>query len=72
MVSFLKVESKMNKKYKCFIILFISVLVALNCYAEPITGKPIFIDSRLMVLVHPLFGAYDTSTGRFKGTPSEP
>ena len=62
----------MNKKYKCFIILFISVLVALNCYAEPITGKPIFIDSRLMVLVHPLFGAYDTSTGRFKGTPSEP
>ena len=36
------------------------------------TPKAIFIDSRLMVLVHPLFNAYDTSTGRFKGTPSEP
>lgn len=62
----------MNKIYKCFIVLIISILVVSNCYAEPITGKPIFIDSRLMVLVHPLFNAYDAETGRFKGTPSEP
>ncbi len=35
------------------------------------SGEPIFIDSRLLVLAHPLFGAFDPKTKRFKGTSSE-
>lgn len=35
------------------------------------SGMPIFIDSRLMVLAHPLFKAFDPKSKRFKGTSSE-
>ena len=63
---------------KCFL-LFLSVFcfVAMIGAAEQNTektesGTPIFIDSRLLVLAHPLFRAFDPKTGRFKGTPSEP
>ena len=38
---------------------------------KEISGTPIFIDTRLMVLAHPLFKAFDPKTGRFKGTSSE-
>lgn len=33
---------------------------------------PVFLDTRLLVMVHPLFNAFDTNSGRFKGTSSEP
>ena len=62
----------MNKVIKWLGIISLIFVSALNCYADTLSSKPIFIDSRLMVLVHPLFNAYDASTGRFKGTPSEP
>ena len=35
------------------------------------SGEPIFIDSRLMILAHPLFRAFDPKSKRFKGTSSE-
>ncbi len=35
------------------------------------SGEPIFIDTRLMILAHPLFRAFDPKTKRFKGTSSE-
>ncbi len=38
---------------------------------KAISGMPIFIDTRLMVLAHPLFNAFDPKTQRFKGTSSE-
>ena len=38
---------------------------------ETMSGMPIFIDSRLLVLAHPLFRAFDPKTQRFKGTSSE-
>lgn len=66
------------KKYLLLLLVFIGFIVtAYTSYAETI-NKPttpsnaIFIDSRLMVLAHPLFNAYDVNTGRFRGTPSEP
>lgn len=38
---------------------------------KDVTGKPIFIDSRLLILAHPLFKAFDSKSRRFKGTSSE-
>lgn len=54
--------------------LFVAILFFQRtyCLANTNNGTAIFIDSRLMVLAHPLFNAYDIKTGRFKGTPSEP
>lgn len=38
---------------------------------KTISNVPIFIDSRLLVLAHPLFRAFDPKSRRFKGTSSE-
>ena len=35
------------------------------------SGTPVFIDTRLMVMAHPLFKAFDPKSRRFKGTSSE-
>ncbi len=34
-------------------------------------AEPIMVDTRLMLLAHPLFGNFNTTTGRFTGTSSE-
>lgn len=59
-----------------FLLLLVFVSAALSNAAEQntekaISGIPIFIDTRLMVMAHPLFKAFDPKTQRFKGTSSE-
>lgn len=34
-------------------------------------AEPIMVDTRLMLIAHPLFDKFDTTTARFKGTSSE-
>lgn len=34
-------------------------------------AQPVFVDTRLLLLVHPLFADFDSATGRFKNTSSE-
>jgi hypothetical protein len=46
---------------------FIIMLLAVSTAA----AQPLMIDSRLMLLAHPLFERFDTETGRFRGTASE-
>ena len=58
------------------LLLLVLCLVPMTCVAEQNAekdnpGKPIFIDSRLLVLAHPLFNAFDPKSKRFKGTSSE-
>lgn len=72
MDSSLKIGGFMKKILKLIGILFLSIINTVSCNAETQTGKPIFIDTRLMILVHPLFKAFDPKTNRFKGTSSEP
>ena len=72
MDSSLKIGGFMKKILKLIGILYFSIINTVSCNAETKTGKPIFIDTRLMILVHPLFKAFDPKTGRFKGTSSEP
>ncbi len=71
----------MHKYINCFYcccFLLLSVFCSNIANAAKVSKKKtekvnaIFIDSRLLVLAHPLFNAYDTKTGRFRGTPSEP
>ncbi|HEY9071090.1 MAG TPA: hypothetical protein VIV61_12600 [Candidatus Ozemobacteraceae bacterium] len=41
--------------------------------AGPVLGQQVkFIDTRLLLLAHPLFRQFSADTGRFAGTPSEP
>ena len=68
----------MIKLYKNNLLLFLFVfcLITITGDAEqnaqkPISNTAIFIDSRLMVMAHPLFKAFDPKTQRFKGTSSE-
>ena len=72
MDSSLKIGGFMKKILKLIGILCFSIINTVSCNAETQTGKPIFIDTRLMILVHPLFKAFDPKTGRFNGTSSEP
>ncbi|HNX74145.1 MAG TPA: hypothetical protein PLM07_02545 [Candidatus Rifleibacterium sp.] len=50
---------------KFFIIFFFSILLL------PTAAETILVDTRLMLLAHPLFEKFDPVTGRFKGTSSE-
>ena len=50
---------------KFFIIFLFSVLLL------PATAETILVDTRLMLLAHPLFEKFDPVTGRFRGTSSE-
>ena len=62
---------------KCiFLLLFLFCSTIINTNAEEKaeatkSSTPIFIDSRLLVLAHPLFKAFDPKSKRFKGTSSE-
>lgn len=55
---------------KKLIIVFLFCFITLCCVAQ--TSKPVFLDTRLLLLAHPLFSVFDNGTGRFKGTSSEP
>ena len=68
----------MKKLFKnCILLLLLSLCSAAMTGAaeqntqKAISGMPIFIDSRLLVLAHPLFRAFDPKSQRFKGTSSE-
>lgn len=68
----------MSKPFKNSMLLLLLLLCSISSFAETghntekaVFGTPIFIDSRLMVLAHPLFRAFDPKTQRFKGTSSE-
>ncbi len=61
---------------KCILLLIIELCyfataVVAEQNSEKASNMPIFIDSRLLVLAHPLFKAFDPKTQRFKGTSSE-
>ena len=63
-------------KYSILLLLLVFFSVSMTNAAESntekaISGMPIFIDTRLMVMAHPLFKAFDPKTQRFKGTSSE-
>ena len=63
-------------KFSILLLLLGFCSVSMINAAEPntekaISGIPIFIDTRLMVMAHPLFKAFDPKTQRFKGTSSE-
>ncbi len=52
--------------------LFFALSLLCIFFAASVTAtEPIFVDSRLLILAHPLFSAFDHSSGRFKGTSSE-
>ncbi|MDD3000093.1 MAG: hypothetical protein PHV05_13605 [Candidatus Riflebacteria bacterium] len=48
-----------------FLLLFFAVTYTLGA------AKPVYVDTRLLVLAHPLWDSFDCRTGRFKGTASE-
>ncbi|HAE40560.1 MAG TPA: hypothetical protein DCG57_18290 [Candidatus Riflebacteria bacterium] len=50
---------------------FLLVCVLLCLPASLFAGEPVLVDTRLLVLAHPLFSQFDTNTGRFRNTPSE-
>ncbi|MBF0546826.1 MAG: hypothetical protein HQM08_20465 [Candidatus Riflebacteria bacterium] len=54
----------------CRIFIFLFSCTAFQAVAEG--NKAIFIDSRLLLLVHPLLKQFDWGTHRFLDTPSEP
>ena len=61
---------------KCILLLIIELCsfataVVAEQNSEKASNMPIFIDSRLLVLAHPLFSAFDSKSKRFKGTSSE-
>lgn len=49
------------------IMVFVISLICSSLFA----AKPIFVDTRLMLLAHPLFADFDCTTGRFKNSSSE-
>lgn len=57
----------MNKIVICCLLL---VLCPFELMAEPHCA--LFLDTRLLVMAHPLFSVFDTTSNRFKGTSSEP
>lgn len=68
----------MKKLFKnCILLLLLGLCsVSIAGAAEQNTGNadsgmPIFIDSRLLVMAHPLYRAFDLKSRRFKGTSSE-
>ncbi len=52
---------------KKLLLLFAAVLIALPA----LHAGPIMVDTRLMLLAHPLFTKFDPQTARFRGTSSE-
>lgn len=67
----------MNNVFKsCILLLLILGSIPMARAADQssettISGMPIFLDTRLMVLAHPLYKAFDIKSRRFKGTSSE-
>ena len=57
----------MNKIIFCCLFL---VLCPFELMAEPHCA--LFLDTRLLVMAHPLFNVFDTASNRFKCTSSEP
>ncbi len=49
----------------------ISATVLLCLTFSAAAADTIMVDTRLMLLAHPLFASFDTATGRFKGSSSE-
>jgi hypothetical protein len=47
------------------------LLVVFFIPANLLAGEPVMIDSRLLVLAHPLFAQFDSDMGRFRNTSSE-
>jgi hypothetical protein len=48
------------------------VVLLLLCLPAALTaGNPVMLDTRLLVLAHPLFKQFDYATNRFRNTPSE-
>ncbi|EKD84117.1 MAG: hypothetical protein ACD_39C00232G0002 [uncultured bacterium] len=50
---------------------FLLVCCLLFLPAVLAAGDPVLLDTRLLLLAHPLFRQFDTSMGRFRNTPSE-
>ncbi len=50
-----------------------AIICVLLCFVSVVlfAGPAVFIDSRLLVLAHPLFSQFDSETGRFRNTSSE-
>ncbi|MDD3001680.1 MAG: hypothetical protein PHF29_07990 [Candidatus Riflebacteria bacterium] len=57
----------MNKIFVCCLLL---VLCPFELMAE--SPYALFLDTRLLVMAHPLFSVFDATSNRFKGTSSEP
>ncbi|HOY67432.1 MAG TPA: hypothetical protein PLP29_11115 [Candidatus Ozemobacteraceae bacterium] len=50
-----------------------ALLLLILALGVPAQGQQVkFIDTRLLLLAHPLFRQFSADTGRFAGTPSEP
>lgn len=49
------------------LLIFAAVVVALPI----VRAEPVMVDTRLMLLAHPLFAKFDPETSRFRGTSSE-
>lgn len=47
------------------------LLFVLCLPATLLAGKPVMLDTRLLLLAHPLFTEFDSVMGRFRNTPSE-
>lgn len=59
---------KSSSLFSGMMALWLFLLCTVTAHAQ----NAIFIDSRLLVLAHPLARQYDSKSHRFRGTPSEP